>query len=253
MLPLPAAQPTLAALRASIASAELAETSTLPFDVAEMDERLAHGGLAQRALHEVAGASPSLSDDAAATLFLAGAAARFAASTKRNVLWVVACTDLFAPGLEQAGLIPAATLHAHARDNAEVLALVEEGARHGSLAAVVGEVKRAGMTATRRLQLAADDGATPILLLRRWRKAGLCPLSEPSAANTRWRIGCAPSVPLDVPGVGSARWSVELVRQRGGPSFTTILEGCDEAGRLAPSATARVSATAADGVVSFAA
>ena len=247
------AHPTLADLRAVVANVEPCRGPALPFGVAELDDRLAHGGLKYRALHEVAGASPALNDDAAATLFLAGAAARFATSSGKAVLWVAGRGDLFAPGLEQAGITPSAMLHAQGRDDAEVLALVEDGARHESLAAIVGEVKRAGITATRRLQLAATDSGTPIMLLRRWKKADRCPLSDPSAATTRWRIGCAPSGPLGVPGVGRPRWSVELARQRSGPPFTIILEGCDETGRLAPSAPVRLSAAAADGAVSLAA
>ena len=41
---------------------------------------------------------------------------------------------------------------------------MEDGLRHGALAAVVGEVQRADMVATRRLQLAAMSGNTPALL-----------------------------------------------------------------------------------------
>jgi protein ImuA len=88
------------------------------------------------------------------------------------------------------------------------------------------------MTAARRLQLAAADGRTPALLLRRWKKLGTCPLAEPSSAMTRWRIGCAPSAMLGIPGVGRPRWTIELVRQRNGNPFSLILEGCDAKGCL---------------------
>ena len=120
-----------------------------------------------------------------------------------------------------------------------MLAVMEDGLRHGGLAAVVGEVKRADMVATRRLQLAAMSGGTPALLARRWRKAGVEPLSDLSAAMTRWRIACAPSERLPAPGVGRARWTVELARQRGGPPFTLELEACDDTGRLALPAAPR--------------
>ena len=93
--------------------------------------------------------------------------------------------------------------------------------------------------ATRRLQLAASEGGVPVVILRRWRRADSCPLSEPSAAVTRWRIGAAPSVRLGLPGVGRACWHVELVRQRGGESFSLMLEACDGEGRLALPAAAR--------------
>ena len=114
-------------------------------------------------LHEVAAATPSPSDDAAATLFLAGIAAR----AWGPVLWVVRRRDLFAPGLYQAGLAPERVIYAEASDDAELLALMEEGLRHRGLGAVVGEVKRAAMPNTRRLQLAAEGGKTVALLLKR--------------------------------------------------------------------------------------
>jgi protein ImuA len=91
-----------------------------------------------------------------------------------------------------------------------VLAVMEEGLHHGGLAAVVGEVGRVTMTATRRLQLAAEVGGTMALMLKRWRKAGEDPLALPSAAVTRWRLSPAPSERLSVPGIARARWRLEL-------------------------------------------
>jgi len=218
-----------AELRA-IAAGGKVSTPVVPFGVPAVDERLAQGGLADAGVHEAAGASDSYSDDAAATLFLAGIAGR-RAGVRGTVLWVVAKRDLFAPGLAQAGLRPDRLLIAEAGKDADVLAAMEEGLRHGGLAAVVGEVGRAGLTETRRLQLAAEQGGTLALLLRRWRKGD--PLAEPSSALTRWRIGSAPSTPLPVAGVGRSQWHIELARQRGGPDFSLILEACDAEGRLA--------------------
>ncbi len=205
----------------------------LPFGIEDVDSRLAGGGLAA-ALHEAAAASPAPGDDAAATLFLAAAAARFSpAAGTGQVLWAVARRDLFAPGLALAGLTPDRLIYAECRNDAEVLAVMEEGVRHGSLAAVVGEVGRAEMASTRRLQLAAEEGGTAALLLRRWRKAGADPLGSPSAAATRWRIASAPSAPLPHDGIGRARWHVFLVRQRGGPPHDWLLEAPDAEARLA--------------------
>ncbi len=204
--------------------------TTLPFGIDALDDRLAGGGLADACVHEAAGTSAGYSDDAAATLFLAGIAGRRAGQAG-TVLWVLARRDLFAPGLAQAGLPPNRLLVAEAGRDTDVLAVMEEGLRHGSLAAVVGEVGRAGLTETRRLQLAAEEGGTLALMLRRWRKSD--PLAEPSTAVTRWRIGSAPSAPLPVAGIGRARWQVELARQRGGDAFSLTLESCDAQGRLA--------------------
>jgi protein ImuA len=242
-----------ALLRESIADPRAGETAVLPFGIAQMDAQLAAGGLVLGGLHEVSPATSTLSDDAAATLFAVGIAARAVAARGRRVLWALTRFDLYAPGLEQAGLDPATLLFVEAREDKEVLAVMEDGVRHGGLAAVVGEVKRADMVATRRLQLAAMTGKTPALLSRRWRKAGACPLAALSAAMTRWRIACAPSAPLPAPGVGRPRWTVELARQRGGPGFTLELEACDATGRLALPAAPRDRAVAAAGAAARAA
>ena len=224
----------LSRLRAEISGAGLAARvgGLLPFGIDAIDHRLAERGLGGAALHEVAAASPDLAEDAATTLFAAGIAARFA-EQRGSVVWAVTRFDLYSPGLEQVGLTPERILYVEGNEDAQVLAVMEDALRHGSLAAVIGEVRRANMTATRRLQLAATEGRTPALLFRRWRKAGVCPLSEPSAATTRWRIGCAPSPSRVTPGVGRPHWSVELVRQRNGDPFILTLEACDAKGRLA--------------------
>lgn len=229
----------LAALRAQLALAQSARGPALAFGVAALDERLADHGLDGAGLHEIAAARPSLSDDAAATLFAAGIAARFASHPGLTVLWALTRFDLYAPGLEQIGLGPDRIIYAQGRKDSEVLAMAEDALRDGSLACVIAEVKAADQTATRRLQLAASDGKTPILLYRRHRSRDRCPLDQPSSAMTRWRIGCVSSERLPYPGVGRARWSVELVRQRNGNPFSLELDACDDQGRLAlPAAVA---------------
>jgi len=42
-----------------------------------------------------------------------------------------------------------------------------------------------------------------------------------------------PSTPLPVPGIGRARWGLELIRCRGGESAEFEVEACDTQGRLA--------------------
>ena len=234
--PLPA-EARLAALRGQVRRIENrnrdAGRGTLPFGIEAVDRRLAEGGLALAALHEAAAERPSLNDDCAATLFLAGLAARLSRHENKQVLWALRRRDLFAPGLASAGLTPDRLIYAECRDDAEILAVMEEGLRHGSLAGIVGEVGRAGMASVRRLQLAAEEGGATALLLRRWRKSGEDPLGVPSSAVTRWRIGCAPSAPLPFDGLGRACWSVSLERQRGGVPHQWILETPDAEARLA--------------------
>lgn len=233
----------LAALRAQIAQEQAARGPVLPFGLPQIDTRLASGGLDGAALHEIAGASASWSDDAAATLFAAGLAARFAAVQGMTVLWALSRFDLYAPGLEQVGLGPGKVLYAQGRKDSEVLALAEDALRDGSLACVIAEVKAADQTATRRLQLAASDGQTPMLLYRRHRSRERSPLAQPSAAMTRWSIAAAPSTTLPHAGIGRGQWTIELVRQRGGNPFSLLVEACDDQGCLALPATVADRAT----------
>lgn len=229
----------LAALRAEIACVRMARGPSLPFGLTAIDDRLADGGIYGAGLHEIAAASPTLGDEAASMLFAVGIAARFAAKPGFSILWALTHFDLYAPGIEQTGLAPKKILYAEGRKDSDVLALAEDGLRNGSLACVIAEVKVADQTATRRLQLAASDGNTPILLIRRHKARDRCPLAQPSSAMTRWLVGCRASTPLPYSGVGHGRWSVELVRQRNGNPFSLEVEACDAQGRLAlPAATA---------------
>ena len=277
--------------------------AVLPFGVKAIDERLPEGGLALGALHEVAGGGNGAIDGAAAALFAAGVAAR----TRGRVLWCVTRQDLFAPALAAVGLAPDRVIYVEAGDEKSVLACFEEGLRHGGLhggfGAVVAEVARLSMTASRRLQLAAEGSGAIGIAIRRLpymrgrgtgagrgvgagvsfpalaslnsviapslngvipresgrssnpkqvgRNASLgvtgCPafaghdtkngiasgFSQPTAAVTRWRVNALPSAPLPVPGIGRARWRLELTRCRGGESACFEVEACDAQGRLA--------------------
>lgn len=215
----------------------------LPFGIPAIDDRLAGNGLRIDALHEIAGEGAGWGDDAAAVLFMAGIAAR----TTGPILWVVRARDLFAPGLYQAGLDPKRVIYAEARDDAELLAVMEDGLRHQGLGAVIGEAKRVAMASTRRLQLAAEGGRTTALLLRQPARREDDPLAIPSAAVTRWRVASAPSVPVPWDGLGAACWNLQCVRQRGGEPFQLQVEAPDETGRLALPAGLVDRPAAADG------
>src|SRR5690625_4289296 len=109
-MPKSATSPAIAELRARIARMEgngARSADVLPFGIARLDRKLPGAGLALGCLHEVAGGGNNAADGAAAACFAAGIAAR----TSGRVLWCVALQDLFAPGLEQAGLTPDRVIH----------------------------------------------------------------------------------------------------------------------------------------------
>lgn len=213
------------------------EHAVLPFGVGSIDQRLPQGGLALGCLHEVAGGGEGAIHGAAAALFVSGVAAR----TSGKVLWCVIKADLFAPALAQVGLGPDRVIYVEAGDEKTVLACFEEGLRHGGLGAVVGEVARLSMTASRRLQLAAESSGSIGLAIRRWRRESeASDFGQPTASVTRWRVTALPSSALPVPGVGRARWHLELIRCRAGECADFDVEACDVQGSLAmPVADAR--------------
>ncbi len=227
------AHPVVAELRERIQRLESGPARrrmTLPFGVGEIDRRLPGGGLALGALHEVAGGGNGVVDGAAAALFSAGIAAR----TRGKVLWCVTRQDLFAPAIAQAGLGPDRVIYVEAGDEKSLLACFEEGLRHVGLGAVVAEVARLSMMASRRLQLAAESSGAIGIAVRRWRRqTEAADFGQPTASVTRWRVTALPSTPLPVPGVGRARWQVELIRCRAGESADFEVEACDAKGRLA--------------------
>lgn len=203
--------------------------TVLPFGVSEIDERLPGGGLAYGAFHEFAGGGAGAIDGAAAALFVAGVAAR----TKGKVVWCLARPDLFAPALAQVGLHPDRVIYVEAMKEEYVLEGFEEALRFGGLGAVVAEVVRLPMVASRRLQLAAESSGTIGLIVRRWRRqteAG--DFGHPTAATTRWRISVLPSEQLPVPGIGRARWLAELIRVKAGESADFVVGACDGQGRI---------------------
>ena len=229
----PITRPAIEALRERIRRLEGAAARrrlVLPFGLKAIDRHLPEGGLALGALHEVAGGGHGAINGAAAALFTAGVAAR----TRGKVLWCITRPDLFAPALAQAGLPPDRVIYVEAGDDRSVLICFEEGLRHGGLGAVVAEVARLSMTASRRLQLAAEGSGTIGIAIRRWRRpTEVADFGQPTASVTRWRITVLPATSLPVPGVGRPRWQLELIRCRAGESADFEVEACDAKGRLA--------------------
>ena len=228
----------VSALRARITGLENAERPAahrhLPFGLDEVDCVLPSGGLRFGALHEVVGDGADVAHGAAAALFIAGCLAR----VPGTVLWVLERGDLFAPALAAVGLHADRVLYADAGEARTVLLVMEEGLREPGLSGVVGELSgRLSLTASRRLQLAAERAGTLAFALRRSRRPDDPALAEPVAATTRWRIAAQPGGPPlpfapDLPGLARARWRVDLIRCRGGDPGTWLVEACDATGHL---------------------
>jgi protein ImuA len=225
----------LAAIRAQIAAVE-AGTRTPSrawrFGIEAVDGCFRGGGLPLGTWHEV------VADGMEAELCAAPAA--FAAQIVRalcerdgEVVWVMRRDDLYPPGLSGLGLAAERLIQVRAESEEEVLAVVEEALSTRGVAAVVGEAEEVPLVAGRRLQLACErGGATGFVLARRpWGIASRRGRTEGSAAASRWKIAPAPGAAgpgglgyQNLGCLGTARWSVELARCRGGRSGAWIFE-----------------------------
>ncbi|MGB0629255.1 MAG: ImuA family protein [Alphaproteobacteria bacterium] len=227
-----------------------ANRQVLPFGIDEIDAHLPGGGLVRGALHEVFAADAGI-----ATAFCALLAGRLAKDTENASIlwcerpWTLDAGALYGPALLQFGIDPARLILVRARRDNDALWAMEEGLRCGQVAAVVGELGDISLTASRRLQLAAEENGVTALSLRS--KTNRPP---PSAAATRWRLnavthetGCRQAndnndflqtTPAS-PGLGAARWQAELFRCRGGVSANWMMEWNDETGDLSVAAEIR--------------
>lgn len=195
-----------------------------PMGVHDMDTALADGGLPVGCLHELAPARPG--DGGAAVAFAAAmigvVSGGIPGAQDRPVLWIGPERNLYPPGLIRFGLSPGRMIHLKVRRPAEMLWAMEEGLRCAGLVAAVVETARIDLTASRRLQLAAETaGVTGLVLTSSsddGRQAeGALEFPVASAATTRWRVAAASScAEAGFSGFALPRWRVELRRCRGG-------------------------------------
>ncbi len=245
----------LAALRQRISALERPTQTRVPAEpdtawlpgIKTLDGALPLHGLTLGALHEAAGAADT--DGPSAVAFLAALLQRLSRRDGRETILV--CESgagrsgrLYGWGWRDLGGNPTELLMVRARHDKEALWIMEEGLRSAALAAVFAAIRSTGFTMTRRLSLAAQESMTPALLLR---DDGLAPTS---AAATRWLVRTLPSAhdSLDIRAPGAPRWSLGLVRCRGGRPARCDVEWHHETGafRMVAALGHRPAAAAAD-------
>lgn len=188
----------------------------LALGLAPMDACLPGGGLAPAAVHAVSGSG--------AFGFLALLLGRLSG----GIIWcrqAGARAALYPHGLRRHGLNPETLIAIEGQSSAELLACAEEALRSGAAGAVVAELPAPiGLTASRRLQLAAQAGGAMGFLLLGDGAARRGALS----AATVWQAEAAPS-----PIISRLRWRVTLARCRNGRTGTWTVEWNAETDRLA--------------------
>jgi protein ImuA len=220
----------LAALRARIAALEAGgrgDSESLPFGDPRIDGKLPGGGLALGAWHEVGGEGLESETAAAPAAFAALVAAPLA--TRGTAVWVLRQDDLYAPGLAGLGFPPARLIQVLARDETEVLSVMEDALATVGIAAVFGEAEGVDLTAGRRLQLACEKrGGVGFVIRRRPHGGAARGAAIGAAAASRWRVSAALSEPAPGEfGLGPPRWRVALERCRGGRPGAWLMEAAE--------------------------
>ena len=183
------------------------------------------GGLGQGRLHEVVTAEAEEAGSAAGFAAMLGVLA----GKGRPLLWLRTEAAerrggrLYATGLGELGIDGHAVLVGLVADDAALLKAANDAGRCAGLGALLvecwGDPRALDLTATRRLMLAAEASGVTVLLLR------MAAAESPSAADTRWRVAAAPSLPLADGSANGApghpAFDVELLRRRAGPAGPT--------------------------------
>jgi protein ImuA len=210
---------TFACLRREIAQLERCYTTAQAEQVKfklPMDASFEEGGLPLGCIHEFTGKGRE--QEAAAHGFLSGVLSQI--PPRAGVIWITRRKTVFPPGLVNFGLTPDRIIFIALAKDKDALWAMEEALRCKAVAAVAGEIGNIDLTASRRLQLAAEQGGATGFLLRMNPKS----LSS-SACATRWNIRPLPSVLEDgMPGVGFPRWEAELLKVRNGQPGTWQIE-----------------------------
>ncbi len=219
-----------------------AKRKVVPLGIEKIDSRLPGGGLQRGALHEIFAADVGI-----ATAFCALLAGRLVKEAKnQSILWcerprTLDMGILYGPAFLQFGINPEKLILVKARRDKDVLWAMEEGLQCNKISAVVGELTNISLTASRRLQLAAESvGVTAFVLRPKSNKP------PPSAATTRWQLGAVSheqdldstlgpakknyNLEENIPGLGSSRWKADMLRCRGGTSANWMMEWKNETG-----------------------
>lgn len=205
-------------------------SQAVPLGIEAVDRHLPWKGLPRGCLHEIVdgnGADADRPAGGAATGFAALLCARIQ-TNGRAIVWVARRETLCGPALAGFGVPAKALILVRASTTPDILWAMEEALREAAVGAVLGEIDDIDLTASRRLQLAAEAGGATGLLLRSMVATASKGRQSPTASVTRWRVTAAASAPARTTGaVGFSRWHVALERCRGGRPYDWLLEFCD--------------------------
>lgn len=186
----------------------------------EVEGAFPNGVFPRGAVHEWV--CPEMADKAATGGFIAG----ILGALMQNggaCLWVGTELRVFPPALKAFGVEPGRVIFADVKRERDILWVAGEALKCGGLAAVVAGVKELDFAQSRRLQLAVEQSRVTGFILRSGQQK-----VNATACAARWRVhSIASELPDGLPGVGFARWNVELLKVRNGMPGAWQLEWRD--------------------------
>ncbi len=175
-----------------------------------------HASFPLAAVHEFI--CSGLQDEAATSGFIAGILSSLM-GTAGVSLWISSSRSIFPAALYAFGIEPGKVIFVDALKEKEKLWVLEEALKCDGLSAVIGEIQDISFTASRRLQLAVEQSRVTGFIIR------TNPTNLVTASISRWKINALAGEQLnDLPGVGFARWNVELLKVRNGKTGTWQVE-----------------------------
>ena len=126
--------------------------------------------------------------------------------------WISAMRHIFPAALSSFGIRPDKVIFIDVKKPQDALWVMEEALKCKQFCAVVGDIRKLDLTASRRLQLAVEHSRVTGFLLRHQPEG-----ASPLATVSRWHVTPLASETEDgLPGVGFPRWRVELSKIRNG-------------------------------------
>jgi protein ImuA len=201
-------------LRQRICGAQLQDCLGDREEVVTLDT-LAEAATRLPGLHEIQ--PQSYRDGPAAMGFACALAAMAARRRTGTVIWIAQARGgldfgrPYGPGLARIGIDPGRVLVVDAPDDKAALWAAAEGAKAAAGTILVQALGEIGLTAARRLHLAAAQGGAFAAIVRPHQVQGLGP------ALTRWRTAGAQGTARSLTQWATPRWRVGLERRRDGP------------------------------------
>lgn len=141
---------------------------------------------------------------------------------QKPCIWISRDKNIFPPALMQYGIQPHQVIFIHPQREKDLYWAMEEALRCDAIGSVVSEVKEISFTASRRLQLAVEESRISGFIIRNK------PKNFSTVSDARWQITSLPcETESGLPGLGSPKWQIELLKVRNGKPGKWEAVWCD--------------------------